>query len=166
MSIALSAFSFRSTIDPSELPESFSSTAFHKYCRTKADFILIFQRVKLDPPSNLGTSYFADIPGTTFGTMMSPDLAQLFRSKLHKKNHTGPPLAPRPKFPLDGFPWACKLFCHRMLESTKQKLHGSLQTDWPQITTEKKRPAQLPKAAQYPHQLDALILCLKICLRR
>src|SRR3954469_7472572 len=60
MKIALRAFSLSSTLDSSETPENFSSTAFHSPCNTIDDFILIFHKLKLVTPSNFGTSYFAD----------------------------------------------------------------------------------------------------------
>src|SRR3954470_11131213 len=60
MKIALRAFSLSLTLDSSETPKNFSSTAFHSPCNTRDDFILIFHKLKLITPSNFGTSYFAD----------------------------------------------------------------------------------------------------------
>src|SRR4051812_41958176 len=71
MKIALRALSCNSTFDSSETPENFSSTAFHNPCSIREDRILIFQRLKLVPPSNFGTSNFADDVGTTFDVISS-----------------------------------------------------------------------------------------------
>src|SRR4051812_3418898 len=60
MKIALRAFSLSSSLDSSETPENFSSTAFHSPCNTRDDFILIFHKLKLVPLLNFGTSYFVN----------------------------------------------------------------------------------------------------------
>src|SRR5436190_10898623 len=46
-------------------------TAFHNPCSVRANFILIFQRLKLVPPSNFGTSYFADATDIVFDAITS-----------------------------------------------------------------------------------------------
>ena len=56
---------------PPTPPENFSSTAFHNPCSIREDRILIFQRVKLVPPLNFGTSYFADDVGTWLDVISS-----------------------------------------------------------------------------------------------
>src|SRR4051812_19793351 len=71
MKIALRAFSCNSTFDSSETSENFSSTVFHNPCSIREDRILIFQRLKLIPPSNFSTSYFVDDVGTTFDVISS-----------------------------------------------------------------------------------------------
>src|SRR5436189_3992195 len=71
MKIALRALSCNSTFDSSETPENFSSTAFHNPCSIREDRILIFQRLKLVPPSNFGTSCFADDVGTWLDVISS-----------------------------------------------------------------------------------------------
>lgn len=84
MNIALMAFSFNSTIDPSKFSETFSCTAFYNPCRTKDKFILNFQRVKLVLSWNFGTSYFADLDDTMFDTIMSYNAPKsLLRKALH-----------------------------------------------------------------------------------
>src|SRR4051812_13575354 len=60
MKIALRACFLSSTLDSSETPKNFPSTAFHSPCNTIDDFILIYHKLKLVIPSNFGTSYFAD----------------------------------------------------------------------------------------------------------
>src|SRR4051812_11270460 len=71
MKIALRALSCNSTFDSFETPENFSSTAFHNPCSIREDRILIFQRLKLVPSSNFGTSYFADAVGTPLDAISS-----------------------------------------------------------------------------------------------
>src|SRR3954467_4450784 len=71
MKIALRAFSLSLTLDSSETPKNFSSTAFHSPFNTRDDFILIFHKLKLVPPSNFGTSYFVDNVDTTLDAILS-----------------------------------------------------------------------------------------------
>src|SRR3954462_14846719 len=71
MKIALRALFCNSTFDSSETPENLSSTAFHNPCSIREDRILIFQRLKLVPSSNFGTSYFDDDVDTTFDVISS-----------------------------------------------------------------------------------------------
>src|SRR3954463_10621958 len=78
MKIALRAFSLSSTLDSSETPKNFSSTAFHSPCNTIDDFILIFHKLKLVTPSNFGTSYFADDVVTLLDAISPQINAQIF----------------------------------------------------------------------------------------
>src|SRR3954470_23413515 len=86
MKIALRAFSLISTLDSSEIPENFSTTAFHSPCNTIDDFILIFHKLKLIPPSNFGTSYFANDVDTLLDEI-SPQITPQI-SVLRTKNST------------------------------------------------------------------------------
>src|SRR5436190_23311172 len=72
MKIALRALSLRSAfLISSESSSNFSTTTFHNPCSVRADFILIFQRLKPVPPSNFGTLYFADATDIVFDAITS-----------------------------------------------------------------------------------------------
>src|SRR4051812_8887630 len=109
MKIALRALSLRSAfLDSSESSLNFSTTAFHNPCSVRADFILIFQRLKLVPPSNFGTSYFTDKTDIVFDAIMSQIMhSQTSRSSSHLADrfYTSVPVASHskasPKTPSD-----------------------------------------------------------------
>src|SRR3954467_5484574 len=87
MKIALRAFSLSLTLDSSETPKNFSSTAFCSPCNTRDDFILIFHKLKLVPLSNFSTSYFSDDVDILLDAISPQINAQIFTRQVALRTH-------------------------------------------------------------------------------